>query len=277
MDKDAKIYSDVHVEDQNSPIIDKEDLLAEYDDQDSPYLNMDKDAKIYSDVLVEDQNSPIIDKEDLLAEYDGIKVKNHIIDKRKGEVATSCLEKELDLVKEKTAVIKKALKLRYQDRFKDFVQQVCYKQHELGGSKSTSAVSDVFHQVVASETYDCTGECSDFIYAESQYKFSIPQLLQLAINEKSRPIVDCTQLEEWSVGFDNVLDPGCKDELANDNDQEGLVKLVDIMSTKEHISANILDEKGQASPRLTAMKVQQPPSDHHVYAEVCVDVHVDHV
>nr|GEY93408.1 hypothetical protein [Tanacetum cinerariifolium] len=58
-----------------------------------------------------------------------------------------------------------------------------------------------------------------------------------------------------SVGFDNMLDPGCKDKLADDNDQEGLVKLVDKMSMEEHISANILDEKREASPRLSVTEV----------------------
>ncbi|GKD78400.1 hypothetical protein Tco_1341021, partial [Tanacetum coccineum] len=208
-------------------------------DQDSPYPYMDEYTNIHSNVHVEDQNSPIMDKEDLLADFDGIKATLHIIDKRKGKVATSCLEKELDLVKDKIAMLEKAFKLRYQDNSEDSVQQVCYKQHELSGSKSVSAVLDVFHQVVASETHDCAGEGSGFIYADSQDKFSVLQLLQVAINEKSGPVVDCTQLEvdnkiDWclpnmnqpfsqsqiygSVGFENMLDPGCKDELADDND-----------------------------------------------------------
>nr|GEU83476.1 retrovirus-related Pol polyprotein from transposon TNT 1-94 [Tanacetum cinerariifolium] len=67
------------------------------------------------------------------------------------------------------------------------------------------------------------------------------------------------------VGFDNMLHPGCKDEIAADNDQEGLVKLVGCNDDK------VVDEKGQASPCLTAKEVQQPPS------KICVDVHVDHV
>nr|GEY29056.1 hypothetical protein [Tanacetum cinerariifolium] len=125
--------------------------------------------------------------------------------------------------------------------------------------RSVSAVLDVCHQVVASETHDCAGEGSGLIYAESQDKFSVLQLLYLASNEQFRPVVDFTQLE-GSVGFDNMLDPGCKDKLANDNDQEGLVKLVDKMSMEEHISANIVDEKvvnekREASPRLSATEV----------------------
>ncbi|GJY20093.1 hypothetical protein Tco_0392659, partial [Tanacetum coccineum] len=178
MQVDSNNHSDVHAE-----------------DQDLPYPNMDKDANIHSDVLVKDQNSPIMDKEDLLAEFD---------------------------VKDKIAVLEKALKLRYQDSSGDSLQQVCYKQHELGGSKILKTSSPF-------RSYS---------------------------NEKYGPVVDCTQLE-GSVGFDNMLDPGCKDKLADDNDQEGLVKLVDKLSMEEHILANILDEKmvdekGQASPRLNA-------------------------
>nr|GEW23946.1 phospholipase-like protein [Tanacetum cinerariifolium] len=198
--------------------------------QDSPFQNMDMDANIHSDVHVEEQNSLVMDKEDLLAVFNGIKATVHIIDKRKGDVATSCIVKELDLVKDKITVIEKALKLRYQESFEDSVQQLCYKQHELGGSKG-------------------------------------------------------------SVGFDNVLDLGCKDEFGNDNDQEGLVKLVDDFCIIEHISDNVVDakvvdekvlddkvldekvldakvvdEKGQAISRHTATEDQQPPSDHQVYA-----------
>nr|GEU47980.1 ribonuclease H-like domain-containing protein [Tanacetum cinerariifolium] len=213
---DSNNHSDVHAE-----------------DQDSSFQNMDMDANIHSDVHVEEQNSPVMDKEDILAVFDDIKATVHIIDKRKGEVATFCLVKELDLVKDRIAMIEKAWKLRYQESSEDSVQQLCYKQHELGGFKG-------------------------------------------------------------SVGFDNVLDPSCKDEFDDDNDQEGLVKLVDDLCIEEHISGNVVDakvvdekvlddkvldekvleekvldakvvdEKGQAISRLTATEDQQPPSDHQV-------------
>nr|GEY75919.1 hypothetical protein [Tanacetum cinerariifolium] len=208
---DSNNHSDVHAE-----------------DQDSPFQNMDMDVNIHSDVHVEEQNSPVMDKEDLLAVFDGIKATIHIIDKRKGEVATSCLVKELDLVKDRIAVIEKALKLRYQESSEDSVQQQCYKQHELGGSKdrySVSVVFDVCHQVIAYETHHCPGEGSGFIYADSQDQFSVSQLLQV------------------SIVFDNVLDPNCKDEFGYDNDQEGLVKLVDDLCSEEHIYGNVVDAK----------------------------------
>nr|GEW59716.1 phospholipase-like protein [Tanacetum cinerariifolium] len=174
------------------------------ENQDSSFQNIDMDANIHSDVHVEEQNSPMMDKEDLLAVFD---------------------------VKDRITMIEKALKLRYQESSEDSVQQLCYKQHELGGSKSVSAVSNVCHQVVASETHHCPGE----------------------------------------------------DEFGDDNDQEGLVKLVDDLCIKEHISGNVVDakvvdekvlddkvldevldakvvdEKGQAISRLTATEDQQPP------------------
>nr|GEZ14739.1 hypothetical protein [Tanacetum cinerariifolium] len=109
-------------------------------------------------------------KEHVLAEFDAIKATINIIDKRKGEVSTSCLEKELDIVKDRIAILEKCFKLRYHDTSKDFVKQVCYKQHDFHYSKSDSAVSDVFHQEVASEKRDWPGEASGFIYAQSQDK-----------------------------------------------------------------------------------------------------------
>nr|GFC70718.1 hypothetical protein [Tanacetum cinerariifolium] len=127
---------------------------------------MDMDANIHSGVHVEEQNSRVMDKEDLLAVFDGIKATVYIIDKRKGEVATFCLVKELDLVKDKIVVIEKALKL--------------------------SAVFDVCHQVIAYEIYHYPGEGSGFIYAYSQDQFSVSQILRVATNEKSGPVVDCT-------------------------------------------------------------------------------------
>ncbi|GKB55803.1 hypothetical protein Tco_0911989 [Tanacetum coccineum] len=134
-------------------------------------------------------------KEHALAEFDAIKATIDIIDKRKGEVSTSCLEKELDIVKDIIAVLEKCFKLRYHDTSKDFVKQLCYKQHDFHCSKSDSVVWDVFHQEVASKKRDWPGEASGFIYAKSQDKYSVSQLLSLVGNEKSGPVFDCTQLE----------------------------------------------------------------------------------
>nr|GEY68915.1 hypothetical protein [Tanacetum cinerariifolium] len=194
---DSDNHSDVHAE-----------------DQDSPYENMDKDVNIHYDVHVEDENSPIIDKDELLTEFDGIKPIVYIIDKRKGKVVTSCLEKDLDLVMDRIAVLEKAFKLRYQYSSEDSAQQVCYKQYELGRSKSQMFAIKLLHPKPMN-----TPVKVQVLFMQSQDKFFVSQLLQLA----------------RSVGFDNMLDPGYKDELADDNDQEGLVKLVDLISMEEHI------------------------------------------
>ncbi|GKD28684.1 hypothetical protein Tco_1239462 [Tanacetum coccineum] len=219
MQVDSNNHSDVHAE-----------------DQDLPYPNMDKDANIHSDVLVKDQNSPIMDKEDLLAEFDGTKATIHIIDKRKGEVTTSSPE----ILYNKFVINNMSwVVLRVLAQSQMFTIKLLHPKPMTAPVK----VRVLFMQIL---------------------KTSSP--FRSYSNEKYGPIVDCTQLE-GSVGFDNMLDPGCKDKLADDNDQEGLVKLVDKLSMEEHVLANILDEKmvdekGQASPRLTATEVQQPPSDH---------------
>ncbi|GJV40219.1 phospholipase-like protein [Tanacetum coccineum] len=217
-----------------------------------------------------------------------------IIDKRKGEVSTSCLEKELDIVKDRIAVLEKCFKLRYQDTSKDSVKQVCYKQHDFHCSKSDSAVSDVLHQEVASKKRDWPGEASGFIYAESQEKYSVSQLLQLVSNEKSGPVFDCTQLEvdtpiDWSlpnlnepfsqsqicgsVGFDDMLDPRCKDHQLNDNVQKCLVNPVDMMCGElnksddkfdETVAVGVIVDRAtlKASPPPNAMEYQEPqPTD----------------
>ncbi|GKE81461.1 hypothetical protein Tco_1551461, partial [Tanacetum coccineum] len=83
---------------------------------------------------------------------------------------------------------------------------------------SDSGVSDVFHQELASEKNQFTGEGSAYIYEESQDKYSVSQLLQLASNEKSGTAFDC------SVGYDDMLAPG------------------DMMVNEENISETKLDE-----------------------------------
>nr|GEX81055.1 hypothetical protein [Tanacetum cinerariifolium] len=130
--------------------------------------NQLKESNIHSHDPVEQQNSKIMGKEDVLAEFDAIKTIVDIIDKKKGEVSTSCLEKEPDLVKDRITMFEKCFELRYHDTSKDSIKQVCYKQHDFHCSKSDSAVSDVFHQEVASKKKDWSGKGSGFIYAESQ-------------------------------------------------------------------------------------------------------------
>ncbi|GJZ46206.1 hypothetical protein Tco_0593802, partial [Tanacetum coccineum] len=274
---DLNIHSDDHLPNLNST-----------------FQDMDKESNIHSHDPVEHQNSPNICKEHVLAEFDAIKATFDIIDKRKGEVSTYCLEKELDIVKDRIAVLEKCFKLRYHDTFEDSVKQLYYKQHDFHCSKSDSAVSDVFHQKVASEKRDWPGEASGFIYAESQDKYFVSQLLQLVSNEKSGPVFDCTQLEvdtpiDWSlpilnepfsqshicgsVGFNDMLDPKCKDHQLNDNVLKGLVKPVDMMCGEVNKSNDKLDETLavgvmvdcatlQSSPPLDAMDYQESqPTD----------------
>ncbi|GJU97378.1 hypothetical protein Tco_1326649 [Tanacetum coccineum] len=223
---DLKIHFDDHVQDLNSVYqdMDKDSNIHcedHVEEQNSPFQDMDKESNIHSHDTVEQQNSPNMCKEHVLAEFDAIKATVNIIDKIKGEVSTSCLEKELDIVKDRIAVFEKCFKLRYHDTSEDSIKQVCYKQHDFHCSKSDSAVSDVFHQEVASEKRDWPGEALGFIYAESQ----------------DNPI-----FIYGSVGFNDKLDPGCKDHQLNDNVPNGLVKPVDRMCGEVNKSDDKLDE-----------------------------------
>ncbi|GKD93918.1 hypothetical protein Tco_1373755, partial [Tanacetum coccineum] len=93
---------------------------------------------------------------------------------------------------------------------------------------------------------------------------------------------------QGSVGYDDMMDPGCKDQLVNDNVSKGLVKLVDTMSGEDNISDYKLDETvaggvivdratHQASPPPNAMQYQEPHPTDKVDAAVFVDVQLDRV
>ncbi|GKE51478.1 hypothetical protein Tco_1486634, partial [Tanacetum coccineum] len=94
--------------------------------------------------------------------------------------------------------------------------------------------------------------------------------------------------DKGSVGFDDLLDPGFKDQLLNDNVPKGLVKLVEPMSGEDNISGDKLDETVagsvivdlatlQASPPPNAMQYQEPHPTDKMDAAVFVDVQVDRV
>nr|GFD07670.1 hypothetical protein [Tanacetum cinerariifolium] len=70
---------------------------------------------------------------------------------------------------------------------------------------------------------------------------------------------------------------GCKNEFGDDNDQEGLVKLVDDLCIKEHISGNVVDAKVVDEKVLDDKVLDEMVLDAKVYAGVGVDVHVDNV
>ncbi|GKA54506.1 hypothetical protein Tco_0753455 [Tanacetum coccineum] len=213
-------------------------------------------------------------KEDVLAELDAIKATVDIIDKGKGEVSTSCLEKELDLVKDIIAMLEKCFKLRYQDTSEDSVKQVCYKQHDFHCSKSDSAISDVVHQEVASEKGTGLGSVGfndmlDPRFKDHQLNDNVPKGLVF-------------------VSFDDMLDPVSKDHLLNGNVPKGLVKPVDMMCGEDNILDDKLDETVaggvivdramlQASPPPNAMEYQEPHPTDKVDAAVFVDVQVDRV
>nr|GEU33138.1 putative ribonuclease H-like domain-containing protein [Tanacetum cinerariifolium] len=94
--------------------------------------------------------------------------------------------------------------------------------------------------------------------------------------------------DKWSVGFDDMLDPGSKDHLLNDNAPKGFLKLVDKMSGEDNISDDKLDETVaggvivdrvmlQVSPPPNAIEYQEPHPTDKVDAVVFVEVQVDRV
>nr|GEY91607.1 hypothetical protein [Tanacetum cinerariifolium] len=106
---DLNIHYDDHVQDLNFAYqdMDKESNIHckdHVEEQNSSFQDMDKESNIHSHDNVEQQNSPNMCKEHVLSEFDAIKATVGIIDKRKGEVSTSCLEKKLDIVKDKIVV-----------------------------------------------------------------------------------------------------------------------------------------------------------------------------
>nr|GEV34883.1 hypothetical protein [Tanacetum cinerariifolium] len=137
---DLNIHSDDHVQDLNSAYqdMDKDSNIHckdHVEEQNSSFQDMDKESNIHSHDNVEQQNSPNMCKDYVVAEFDAIKAIVDIIDKTKGQVSTSCLEKELDIVKDRIAMLEKCFKLRYHNTSEDSVKQVCYKPHDFHCSK----------------------------------------------------------------------------------------------------------------------------------------------
>nr|GEX32006.1 hypothetical protein [Tanacetum cinerariifolium] len=217
-----------------------------------------------------------------------------IIDKRKGKVSTSCLEKELDIVKDRIAMLEKCFKLRYHDTSED----------------SVNAVSDVSHQEVASEKRDWPGEASGFIYAESQDNkdhqlndnilIGLVKPIDMMCGEVKKSddkldetldvgvIINCSTLQsspplnamdyqdsqptdKGSVGFDDMMDPGGKDQALNDNVSKGLVKLDDTMSGEDNIDYK-LDETVAGGVIVDRATLKEPYQTDKVDAVVFVDV-----
>ncbi|GJV70267.1 hypothetical protein Tco_1485776 [Tanacetum coccineum] len=238
---DLNIHSDDHVQDLNSAYqdMDKDSNIHcedHVEEQNSPFQDMDKESNIHSHDTVEQQNSLNMCKEHVLAEFDAIKATVDIIDKRKGEVSTSCLKKELDIVKDRIAMLENCFKLRYHDTSEDSVKQVCYKQHDFHCSKSDSAISDVFHQEVASEKWIGPVKLR-VLFMQSLKTSTLFRSYSNSLAMKN-PIQNLI----GSVGFNDMLDAGCKDHQLNDNVPIGLVKPVDMMCGEVNKSDDKLDE-----------------------------------
>ncbi|GJY15097.1 hypothetical protein Tco_0385519 [Tanacetum coccineum] len=141
----------------------------------------------------EPQNTTNVAKENALCEFDAIRADDY------DEADNSYIIDKEDVLGEFDATkATVALKERYHNTLEDSVKQAC--------NKSDSGVSDVFHQELASEKHQFTSDGLAYIYEESQDKYSVSQLLQLASNEKYGTAFDCTQLE-GSVGYDDMLAP----------------------------------------------------------------------
>ncbi|GKC35582.1 hypothetical protein Tco_1047966 [Tanacetum coccineum] len=80
-----------------------------------------------------------------------------------------------------------------------------------------------------------------------------------------------------SIGFDDIMDPGCKDQPVNDNVSKGLVKLVDTMSGEDNISNYNLDETVAGGVIVECATLQEPNQTDKVEAAVFVDVQLDRV
>nr|GEY41791.1 hypothetical protein [Tanacetum cinerariifolium] len=121
-----------------------------------------------------------MDKENALCEFDAIRPDDHDEPDNSYIVDKEDILGEFDAIKATISIIDKRK------------------------GESDSGVSDVFHQELASEKHQFISEGSGYIYEESQEKYFISQLLQLASNEKSGTTFDCTQLEvdnpiDWSL------------------------------------------------------------------------------
>ncbi|GJV56334.1 hypothetical protein Tco_1457339 [Tanacetum coccineum] len=80
------------------------------------------------------------------------------------------------------------------------------------------------------------------------------------------------KLEEGSFGFDDKMDPGCKDQPLNDNVPKDLVKLDDTMSSEDNISDYKLDETVVGGVIVHRATLQEAHQTDKVDAALFVDV-----
>nr|GEW20632.1 hypothetical protein [Tanacetum cinerariifolium] len=183
----------------NSVLKKQENLICGFGDNDSNIQQPDDYDK--------PNNSYSMNKEDVFGELDAIKATIPIIDNKNGEVSTACLEKQLDLVKDRILVLEKALQQRYQNASKDSVKQAC---------KSDSGVSDVFHQELASEKHQFVGEVQE-------------------LHPPPKPASLIDNLEA-SFGSNDMLGPVVEDHINFDTSTKVFQDWVNMMAIEENIS-----------------------------------------
>nr|GEW88331.1 hypothetical protein [Tanacetum cinerariifolium] len=229
-DNDLNIQPVDYDEPQNTNNAAKENALCEFD-------------AIRPDDYDEADNSYIMDKEDVLGEFYAIKATIGIIDKRKGEVSTDCLEKQLDLVKHMISVLEQALKQRYHNTSEDSVKQAC--------NKSDSGVSDVFHQELASKKHQFTDEetkLNETVVDCATVQATLPPN---AIEEHEYHPTDKVEVQELHpppktaslinnfeeyVGSDDMLGPVGEDQINFDTRNEVFQDRVVMMAIEENIA-----------------------------------------
>nr|GFA79928.1 hypothetical protein [Tanacetum cinerariifolium] len=77
---------------------------------------------------------------------------------------------------------------------------------------------------------------------------------------------------QGSVGFNDIIDPWCKDQQVNANVLKGLVKLVDTMSGEDNISDYNLDGTVVGGVIVECVTLQEPNQIDKVDVVVFVDV-----
>nr|GEY38196.1 hypothetical protein [Tanacetum cinerariifolium] len=248
---DLNIHSDNHVQDLNSAYQDMDKELNIHcedhvEEQNSPFQDMDKESNIHSHDTVEHQNLLSMCNEDVLAEFDAIKATVDVIDKRKGEVSTFCLEKELDIVKDRIAVLEKCFKLSLVKP----VDMICGEVN-----KSDDKLDETLDVGII---VDCA-------------------TLQSSTPPNAMDYQDPQPTDKGSFGFDDMLDLGSKD-LVKPVDMMCSEDNISDDRLDETVAGGVIVDRStlQSSPPPNAMKYQEPEPTDKVNAEVSVYGPVDY-
>nr|GEW82247.1 hypothetical protein [Tanacetum cinerariifolium] len=173
---------------------------------------MDKESNIHSHYTAEQQNSPNMCKEHVLAEFDAIKATIDIIDKRKGEVSTFWFI-----------------------GFNDMLDLGC-KDHQLNDNILIGLVKPI--DMMCGEVNKSNDKLDEAL--------DVGVIVYCAMLQSSPPpnamdYQNPQPTDKGSVGFNDMMDPRCKDQPFNDNVRKVLVKLYDTMSGEDNISDYKLD------------------------------------